>query len=619
MLSLALCPCHQDDVVDEMVPEAHRYLAMAMRCDHPIAKAMWGPNNEAAVLQDMRLEATSALHGRMVMNKLRAETTLVQDYLAGRLDRNVVAALGDVVSAPSPQRQQHRLPIQYRYAAMVADGRKTVEGRINIGIPSKVKEGDILLLGTARVVVTQILSFRTFADMLEAVGVERALPDTGSIAEAVDVYHAFRNYEELAAKHGVRAFFLGPVPPTAAAPRTQRPAQPHPLQLRFETLLHEDIARTVQVHDAKTEADSDEARAQCYADNKIRVCEGPPGSGKTTFVHLCIEAVLQIGGRVLFALPTAQLASRMREKYGGSVDIDTFHAAMGYGEEFSQVCFCLAPYILVVVDEMSQLDAAQFRHLNQLWQAVDNVPTIAMLGDRHQMRGFGDERPWDCPQWHKATHTTALKQAFRCQDPGYARLLGGIRTTRPQATPGKTGAVTVADLMRNRRAWRGGQPTVADIRRILIQHPNTTLLAVTRAGAALLNDLAMQAKFPKRTAVATINGDVESNPANYIAGKLKAAEDLVPTVVHLHIGMRVYLTRNVQKNIDYVNGMLAVVEAWDAAANAVRVGTATGHRVTIWPWTDEKLGGAAYYPLRPGYASTILKFQGTELSALQAQ
>ena len=96
---------HQDDLVDEMVPEAHRYLAMAMQCDHPDAMAMWGPSNEAAVLLDMRLEAKSALHGRMVMNKLRAETTLVQNYLAGRLDRNAVASLGDVVSAPSLQRQ----------------------------------------------------------------------------------------------------------------------------------------------------------------------------------------------------------------------------------------------------------------------------------------------------------------------------------------------------------------------------------------------------------------------------------------------------------------------------------------------------------------------------------
>jgi hypothetical protein len=44
------------------------------------------------------------------------------------------------------------------------------------------------------------------------------------------------------------------------------------------------------------------------------------------------------------------------------------------------------------------------------------------------------------------------------------------------------------------------------------------------------------------------------------------------------------------------------------------VKTATGYTVSIWPWTDPEDGKKiTYYPVRPGYASTMLKFQGAEL------
>ncbi len=79
-------------------------------------------------------------------------------------------------------------------------------------------------------------------------------------------------------------------------------------------------------------------------------------------------------------------------------------------------------------------------------------------------------------------------------------------------------------------------------------------------------------------------------------------------------GMTLYFTRNVRKDIDFVNGMRCVVEGFDAASKGLRVKTATGHRVVAWNWTDKELGGATYYPVRVGYASTVIKFQGAELS-----
>ena len=59
--------------------------------------------------------------------------------------------------------------------------------------------------------------------------------------------------------------------------------------------------------------------------------------------------------------------------------------------------------------------------------------------------------------------------------------------------------------------------------------------------------------------------------------------------------------------------MRCEVTAWDPANQAVRVKTKTGKRLAITPKADEDLGGLVYYPLRSGYASSIIKLKSTEL------
>ena len=59
--------------------------------------------------------------------------------------------------------------------------------------------------------------------------------------------------------------------------------------------------------------------------------------------------------------------------------------------------------------------------------------------------------------------------------------------------------------------------------------------------------------------------------------------------------------------------MRCEVESYDEQCDAVRVITATGRRVTIVAMPDEKHANKFYFPLRPGYASSILRFQGSEL------
>ena len=152
-------------------------------------------------------------------------------------------------------------------------------------------------------------------------------------------------------------------------------------QQRFKLHLEADIDGALAVYNATSEESTDEARTHAWKHHMIRVCAGGPGTGKTTVVKMCIHYALSKGGRVLLALPTAQLANRMKELYGKTVDIGTYHAAFGFGEDIPSVACALALYVLVVIDEMSQLSEKQFEHIVKVWRSADKVPAVAFIGD----------------------------------------------------------------------------------------------------------------------------------------------------------------------------------------------------------------------------------------------
>ena len=57
---------------------------------------------------------------------------------------------------------------------------------------------------------------------------------------------------------------------------------------------------------------------------------------------------------------------------------------------------------------------------------------------------------------------------------------------------------------------------------------------------------------------------------------------------------------------------MGTVETFEAAKGRMRILIDTGFHVEVTPWTGRDFGGKVYYPIKPGYASTILKLQGTE-------
>ncbi|CAK8987418.1 unnamed protein product, partial [Durusdinium trenchii] len=478
------------------VPEEHRCFAMAMLCEHPIALAMW--HSEAAIEEELRMEATSKPFVQTTLAMIAAHRQLVQDYVAGRLDAAAEAA------AREAAKEQAR-----------PDG------------------------------AGHLLAFNRQQRHLQ-----------GRVDEAVD--------------------------------------------------------RSLRARCAESEAAADELLEQAYKDGKIFVCTGGPGTGKTTVALACLTRAVELGGKVLFAYPTNRQASRMRARLPEEVAVDTYHAAFGLDEEPGSVVVALSHYDLVLIDEISHLQAEHFEHICRLWNQADNLPAILLTGDELQLSGFGERRAWHSRMWKGMTFRAKLHEVYRCKDPEFNAILQELRTSRPSAKTLK--------WLQKRKAWTPPHKLdVSAARKLLKSHPDTVVLTCTRKGAQTINELALQALFPRFPPLAVLDGDVASNPENYHEGALlEDLRALRPLRLPIFKGMRAVFTRNVRKDVDFVNGMDCVVQGSVGRTKAVEVLTATNHRVMVWPWTEPELGNLSYYPLKAGYADTIIKYQGAELKHVTA-
>ena len=453
------------------VPKTDRYLAACVACTHAAAQAMWG--NLEALEESLRVEGHGAVHRRMVMDHVRTQTELIKQYLSGR------RAVLEAPERPELQGRVVRLPIRQKYADFIAAGAKTVEGRLNQGAAATLRAGDTVQFGgNLRARVEWAQHYGTFRDMLEDVGYQNAVPDAWSLGAAVKAYLNFPRYRELEAQCGVIALGLSPQWEQGEGPEENAE------QRRWRQVVQEDLERVLWARAVVETSDFDRAREACWAANKLRVLEGPPGTGKTTTAKAAVLAAAQQGAQILWTGYTAQLAARARAVLPEVVAVDTCHAALGLDLDLVECKYFLARYDLVVVDEFSQLRGQDLHHVWKLMEAVDHMVVVCLLGDRFQYAGFGDRRVWQMPIWNQA-HLTKLHQVYRCVDPDFQRILTTLRTSKPSAT-GAGGTVSVAEIMKHRRAWRGHTPKEEDIARLLSRHPETTFLAITRRGADYL-------------------------------------------------------------------------------------------------------------------------------------
>ena len=135
------------------------------------------------------------------------------------------------------------------------------------------------------------------------------------------------------------------------------------------------------------------------------------------------------------------------------------------------------------------------------------------------------------------------------------------------------------------------EPSEAEIVWIFTEHPDTTFITISRARAAWVNSVALGAFFPDQEPLVVHPGDPESNPDNFVGTQQVGNE---PMPLPIFAGLRVTFTRNINKDMDYVNGMGATV--LDVHTAGVRAGTDTGKVAVVYPWTSEER--VTFYPIK---------------------
>ena len=334
---------------------------------------------------------------------------------------------------------------------------------------------------------------------------------------------------------------------------------------------------------------------------------GPAGSGKTTAVHQAIPEAVNNGARVLLTAPTGRLAATMQEKFP-ELEVDTVHGAFLVYKPVLETLELMWPYDLVIVEEVGQLSKANFERIMEQWIAAERLPTLVFVGDFFQLPGVDPTSALDSWMWHNImVKKRELHTMRRCKCEKLRKTLEILRT-------GKPSKAQLREILRGHKAPSLGRagyimnpvPTAPDVANILEETPETLFLTISHQACGLLNGFALEALFAEAVPLAVVPADPESNVENYEHGK--KLQD-VPAEVPIYIGMKVILTKNLNKGIGFVNGMAATVLGMDRGNIIVK--TDQGRRLAVHPWTSEDK--VVHFPLRVGYASTLHKVQGATL------
>ena len=99
----------------------------------------------------------------------------------------------------------------------------------------------------------------------------------------------------------------------------------------------------------------------------------------------------------------------------------------------------------------------------------------------------------------------------------------------------------------------------------------------------MLNELALDVFFRHRhqRVLGDVPFDFETNPDNYDENSVLKEAGVVPVMTTIFEGMRLVLTRNLNKRNDFVNGMLCTLISYDADKDCIAVRTETGKVLAV--------------------------------------
>ena len=271
---------------------------------------------------------------------------------------------------------------------------------------------------------------------------------------------------------------------------------------------------------------------------------GDQGTGKSeVLVHAALEAA-DSGAKVLLMCPTGTLVHAYRERLPAhaNITIETIHSAMVIVRDNDKVVMYAPPsrlrrYDVFLLDEGSQIDDPVAIRLQVALSELPHSHVLVVAADYRQLRPIAGGS--HMLHWCMEMKPHYLTIVHRTKDPVLLSFLQFVRVDQPSRP------------MLN-KFWRGFR--LNDDLMLAVQCGHElglrrghafVWLCVTNKGANLVNEKALTcARVTAEERLSGYNGDPNAN-----AGKL-----------FIKSGLRVRLTRNLDKSRGFVNGAMATVE-----------------------------------------------------------
>ena len=325
---------------------------------------------------------------------------------------------------------------------------------------------------------------------------------------------------------------------------------------------------------------------------------GGPGTGKTEVVIAAIRQALEDNCRVLIAGPIGLLVSmyRLRLPNLNNLTMETVHSAFRITRDADEAYIPpgrLRQYDLIVIDEVSQIEAAVWRKLRTALGELAPSPFVVFVGDFQQLQPLsgGPELESALRKQREAQSILYVElkhhQAARAVDAEMLSFLDAARVRQPTRKELQTffsGRIWPSDVTAAVRTAK----TIESI-----SEKTFTFLTVTNKGAALLNLARLKLEFPQAAAILTQGGGMPTE-----SDKVAVAP-----------GMRMRLTHNVDKERGFVNGNAGMVRKM-LRADIFLLQSDQGVPILVHPISSQ---GRKFLPVAYGWATTIRRAQGATL------
>ena len=338
-------------------------------------------------------------------------------------------------------------------------------------------------------------------------------------------------------------------------------------------------------------------RRECRDEDKectpsaMYLVHGPPGTGKSVRLNGLVEECIRHGDRVILVTPTGALADVYRQKWRDHalVQVDTFDGGFEYGGDVIHAAWKLHAFAVWIVDELFFLSPNHVRHMRYVHQLCEHRSLLVTAGDPGQFASPLGRLTPTSPELNDA-RCYRLTQCFRSEDESLTAAIMHVRTRWATLD-------IISKITHDRVLSTDIDIAVATYFRL---RPDGVLLAVERTTVRNMNDAAIKYYFEHVHYLVRIGIDWYGEVAK----------------LEIYEGMRMMVTRNVDKHNGVVNGAFGNVLF--AASRLVVLRLYSGALCEIYPVTYEQDDGRFYqaFPLVPAYATTIAKVQGRTLSSV---